>query len=152
MSINQRHSHSWRWGDGEKISYNDLKDKPEDSTLKYYQENDTQFTWAYSWWTFNYTVWFRPKKITFQAVRSSNNFWWSHWCAIVDTDWNISNGCQYKKWWFTNAWQISANKCIFVQQSVEVTASVTAVSSTWFTLTVDNNNYNFDLLITVEWV
>lgn len=152
MAINQRHSHSWRWNDWERIDYNDLKNKPEDSTLKYYQENDTQFTWVFTAWDYTYNVWFRPKKITFQAVRTNNNFWWSHWYAIVDTDWDIQNCCQFKKWWFTNAWNLSPTKCIYIDKSVSMTAHVTAVSDTWFTLNVDNNNYNFDLMVIAEWV
>lgn len=152
MSI-QRHSHSWLWWDWERIDYNSLKNLPETNTIKYYHDFDnTTWTWAYSGWSFIITTWFRPKRIDILATRDSSNEWASMWTCIIDDEWNIKQSCMYLDWSFTNVWSSSWTEIWIIKQTAQLTALfVTAVSDTWFTLGVNNNNWTFNAAITVQW-
>jgi hypothetical protein len=151
MSINQRHSHSWRWWDGEKIDYNNLKNLPDLDTVKYFQDNDTTWTGVYSGGDFVITTWFRPKRIDIKAARDSSNEWVSTWTAIVNADGSIENGCIYLDGSFTNVWQLDWTVIWIIKQSSSSTVFfVKSVSDTWFTLNVNNNNWTFDTVITAQ--
>ena len=152
MSINQRHSHSWRGWDGEKIDYNNLKNLPELAAVKYFQDNDTRWTWAYSAGTFVVTTWFRPKRIDIKSSIDANNEWAFTWTAIINDDWSIENWCIYVDGSFTNQWRTSWTQIWVIKaSSLSTTIIVTAVSDTWFTVTLNNNNWSFDTIITVQW-
>ncbi len=152
MSINQRHSHSWRWWDWEKIDYKNLKNLPDLSAVKYFQDNDTRWTWAYTAWDFTVTSWFPPKRIDIKSSFEWNNEWASIWTAIINDDWTIENGCIFVDWSFTTQWR-TQNWIIWAIKAwaSSTVFEVTAVSSTGFTLNVNNNNWPFNTIITVQW-
>ena len=152
MSINQRHSHSGRGWDGEKIDYNNLKNLPDLDTVKYFQDHDTRWTGAYSGWDFVVTTWFRPKRIDIKASRDSTNEWVSTWTSIINSDGSIENGCIYIDGSFTNVWQLDWTVIWVIKQSSSSTVFfVKSVSDTWFTLNVNNNNWTFEAIITAQW-
>lgn len=148
----QRHKHTGRGWDWEKISYNDLVDKPSLSNVSYFQDNDTRWTWAYSWWDFTVTTWFRPKRIDIKWSYEWNNEWAFVWTAYINDSWTIEQWCIYVDWSFANQWRTTGTEIWIIKASSLLTSlTVTAVSDTWFTLNVDNNNWNFNTIITVQW-
>lgn len=145
------HWHSGLWWDWQKIKYSDIVWVPTD-TVSYYQVNDTTWTVWYTAWNFTITCWFRPKKIIILATWDSWQPWASEWLAIVDTAGAIHNWCKYNDWSYTNSSLISASNIIYIKNASNSTIwTVTAISDTWFTLNINNTNWNFNTLITVEW-
>ena len=146
------HVHDTTAGQWGQISYDDLTDKPATYTPKYFQSAPS--TWS-AWYTagdFTITVWFEPKKIDIRCAWPSSNEWFSTWVAFVDEDDNLKNGCVYQDWLAWNQFITNATKIIEIKAWTAVTtAYVKSISSTAFVLTVDNNNWNFNPLITVEW-
>jgi len=117
----------------------------------WFQDNDTTWVSAYSWWNFTITTWFRPSRIDIKATRPPSNEWASTWTAIIDADWNIENWCIYLDWSFTNVWKTDWSAIWLIKQATSFTTlSVTAVSDTGFTLNVSNNNWRFDTIITAQ--
>lgn len=151
LTINT-HTHSataWQWW---QVSYDDLTDKPTAYEPEFYQENKTTFTWVYSAWNFTVTCWFPPRRIDIEASTWTGYDWFSTWQATVDWVWTIKNWCRYWDWNFWWDSVISATKLIYIKNgAATTTAYVSSVTSTWFVLTVDNNNWNFNTWITVQW-
>ena len=149
--LKKNHTHSW-WTDWEQIDYSDILNTPSTSAVTYYQEYNSSFSsWTIAW---NHTItcWFEPKRIDIYAVALSWYPWNSEWTMIVNESWNRVQWCKFIDWAYTNFSQINSAKILYIKNtSVSTSWYVSAISSTWFTLTIDNNNWNFYCLITVQW-
>ncbi len=133
-------------------SYNDLTDLPTLYQPKYYQVNDTRWNGWYTAGNFTITCGFRPKRIDLKAHTAGTNDWITIWTAIVDENWNIVNWCIFWDWSFTNIFDTSASSIWIIKSSSASTAiTVTAISDTWFTININNNNWSFNTTFTVEW-
>ena len=117
--------------------------------LKYYQERKTTWTWVYSWGDYTITTGFRPKHISILATEA--NEWVSVWFAWEDENGVIQNGCHYRDWNYTSLWVTDWTSCIAIKRSVATAWYVKSISDTWFVLNINNNNYNFDTVITAVW-
>ena len=119
--------------------------------VKFYQDDTDIFEWAFDPGDFTITVWFRPKRIDIKSVIDWNNEWASLGTVIINEDNELKNWCIYVDWSFTNQWRSNNDKSIVIQwSSVQLTAFVSSITSTWFVITVDNNNWRFTPIFTVE--
>jgi len=142
----QRHRHTWLTWDWEKISYNDIKDKP--SSLEFNAKRDTLLiTTSHSWDTF-VNCWFEPKMIEIYAIPSwwwyvawsrwTGTAFWNNWCIHKDeTDgkmknvssyvYNIYDNPNWSQWYIRNT------------------------TSTWFNLYTNKNDIEVDIHYVAYW-
>lgn len=122
------------------------------SDMWYWQDYDNTWAWAYSAWTFNYTIWFKPRLILVKWTHSSDNEWLFNWSAVINEDGSIEQWCTYQDWSFwsvhrtvwDSVWVIKAS-------SLSTVLTITNVTDTWFWIYVNNNNWNFHAVITAIW-
>ena len=127
------HSHSWLWWDWEKISWNNLKDKPTIPTIWW-----KRWTWSRNA-TGNYSItwlWFQPKVIYFRAWLAWVNLWWSDW------SWDATSySCryQYYTWWNINTnsiWNLAY--CYDASITAVSACNLVSLDTDWFTINVLN--------------
>ena len=145
----QRHSHSWLWWDWEKISYNDLTNKPAAVTpvvpvvysyskALIFQRDSTVWIWIQSFTWF----WFTPTNYTI----SSWTTWWSTW--QWGYDWTLQK-CLYVNsylWYDTGI----ATRVIHLRDwaSVKTYAGHSSFWSDWVSLSFSNSDIDATLIIT----
>lgn len=118
----ENHKHSWLWWDGEKIDFNDLKNKP---SIWWGNAKMIKFTRAASVWTWNQSFpwfWFTPTHYEITAWRDGDvtATWTILQCMSIS--WRDAN---WLEWWV----RIRPNW-----------SSQIEVANSWFSLNVDYTN------------
>lgn len=94
LTIEQRHKHSWMAGDWEKISYNDLENKPKQSGT--YNTTIQQIISTTT--TITITPWFSIYKLKISWYNNWNSWWSFNWLYSKDTWYTI----WISEWYYFN--------------------------------------------------
>jgi len=148
----ERHAHTWLGWDGEKISFNDLKNKPTISSSQAWVDIQDRLVWE-SLNDFVVTgIWFKPKYVKIEAIRrwadtQDHSIWESY-----DNWWTPSNFIRYAKTWSTDQF-IDTSAMIYITDTTWTQrANMLSFDADWFTLDwITNNTIDVTLKITCLW-
>ena len=145
----QRHRHTWLTWDAEKISYNDLKDKPEPSwwapVIKTHTIPRLTSTGTYD---IDFSdLWFTPNAVRIQAVMA---FWTLCWTSDCISDWTTTSGVRWENQdvsWKTL--QSETTRIIFTQAwdgtDYSLRANFEEFISNWVKIDITTNNSLADI-------
>lgn len=144
MVVNN-HSHSWLWWDGEKIDFNDLKNKP---TVWTTIIGSTTHSGT---WNKSIIIWFKPKLVTiFAFYTTTNNDYSRSWSYIDDNEiitvWTAYWDSQNFSLWSWDSWSIDAIYFIWWTNKAKI-----QYDEEWFTLINVNFSSSVTLHYTVYW-
>ena len=175
----QRHSHSGRWGDGEKIDYKNIKNIPTDQDFALrVHDHDWTFNWwpnidyvnivntpktigkvkvfqdlrfnaGTSLWIHAFTVWFEPKVIQITATRVWGFDWISEGIYALNDDATTSQ--QLKKFDNGNIWELITGNIIVLWSTSFTIWTINITTPTSFWLNITSNAYAMDLNIVCYW-